>query len=152
MDFAVLQEKFKEECVILFRTHYFIKNVIDLKQFDGFVIDVSEYGDINDLYIVSDLLMTDYSSVFFDYANLKRPIIYYMYDFEQYKNEMRDFYIDVDTLPGKIIKTEEELPGAIREAMDEFRYDEKYRQFNEIYNPHYGENASCAVLEACIRS
>lgn len=150
LDFTVLQKEFKEECVILFRTHYFIKNVIDLKQYEGFVFDVSDYGDINDLYIISDLLMTDYSSVFFDYANLKRPIIYYMYDFEQYKNEMRDFYIDIDTLPGRLIKTEGELPGAIREALDASPWDEKYRRFNEIYNPHSGENASRAVLETCI--
>ena len=45
---------------------------------------VSYYDDINDLYVVSDMLITDYSSVFFDYANLSRPIIFYMYDFEEF--------------------------------------------------------------------
>ena len=48
--------------------------------------DVSQYDDINDLYLVSDMLLTDYSSVFFDYANLMRPMLFYMYDYENYKN------------------------------------------------------------------
>ena len=53
--------------------------------------------------------MTDYSSVFFDFANLKRPMIFYMYDLDDYKNNLRDFYLDLDELPGPITKNEEEL-------------------------------------------
>ena len=50
------------------------------------------YDDINDLYIVSDILITDYSSVFFDYAILQRPMLFYMYDMEEYRDVMRGFY------------------------------------------------------------
>ena len=56
--------------------------------------------------------MTDYSSVFFDFANLKRPMIFYMYDLDDYKNNLRDFYLDLDELPGPITKNEEELEEA----------------------------------------
>ena len=58
--------------------------------------------------------MTDYSSIFFDYANLKKPIIYYMYDFDDYKNNLRDFYISLDELPGPIAKTQEEVEDIIK--------------------------------------
>ena len=73
-------------------------------------------NDINHLYVISDLLVTDYSSVFFDYANLKRPEIFYMYDLEAYGNEIRGFYIDLDELPGPIVQTEDELIKAINNA------------------------------------
>ena len=103
-----------QEYVILFRAHYFISGQYDFGAYDGFVIDVSGLDDVNDLYLVSDLLITDYSSVFFDYANLNRPILFYMYDYEAYKTQMRDFYLDIHTLPGPVVKTQEELLKTIK--------------------------------------
>ena len=76
---------------MLFRAHYFVVDHFDLTPYKDFVIDVSCYDDINELYIVSDMLMTDYSSVFFDYANLNRPMLFFMYDFDVYKGQLRDF-------------------------------------------------------------
>ena len=61
--------------VILFRAHYFVANAFDFKKYEGFIYNVSNYNDINDLYIISDLLITDYSSVFFDFAVTKRKIL-----------------------------------------------------------------------------
>ena len=94
---------------------------------------------MNELYLAADLLITDYSSVFFDYANLERPILFYMYDYESYKHEMRDFYLDIHILPGPVVKTQEELLTKIKNLdgiVDEYR--EKYRIFNEMFNPHRG--------------
>lgn len=135
IDFAQLQEKLGESCVILFRAHYFISNHFDFKKYKGFIYDVSDYDDINDLYIVSDLLVTDYSSVFFDYANLKRPIFFYMYDYEKYKNKLRDFYFDIEELPGPVIKESCDISEGIVKLLKDFTYDEKYAQFNEKFNP-----------------
>ncbi|NED83256.1 CDP-glycerol:glycerophosphate glycerophosphotransferase, partial [Streptomyces sp. SID11233] len=47
---------------------------------DGFVLDVSDYPDISDLYLAADILVTDYSSVMFDYAHLRRPMVFFTYD------------------------------------------------------------------------
>ena len=58
--------------------HYLVAENFDLSPYEGFVYDYSTNVDIRDLYLISDLLITDYSSVFFDYANLRRPIIFYM--------------------------------------------------------------------------
>ena len=76
--------------------HYWIVDKLDLTGMSDFVINVSNYSDITDIYIVSDICMTDYSSVFFDYANLKRPILYYMYDLEKYRDVLRGFYLDIE--------------------------------------------------------
>lgn len=133
VDFEKLQKQLGNEFIILFRAHYFIKNHFEFDKYKGFVYDVSEIDDINELYIISDILITDYSSVFFDYANLKRPIIFHMYDLEYYRDESNGFYIDLQELPGKITKTDEELIKAIKET-NRFSYNKKYKEFNKKYN------------------
>lgn len=151
LDFSKLQEKIGDKYIILFRPHYFIANVFDFEKYKGFVYDVSRIDDINELYIISDILITDYSSVFFDYANLKRPIIFYMYDLDHYRDDSNGFYIDLNELPGKIVKTQEELEHEINNININFKYDEKYRKFNEKYNYLDDENASKRVVEKLIQ-
>ena len=136
-DFEKWKAMLGQEYVILFRAHYFISGQYDFGAYDGFVIDVSGMDDVNDLYLVSDLLITDYSSVFFDYANLNRPILFYMYDYEAYKNQMRDFYLDIHTLPGPVVKTQEELLKTIKNLPEVVEnYQANYEKFNETFNPH----------------
>ncbi len=151
IDFDLLKKELGEEYVILFRAHYFIIDNFDLSGYEGFVIDVSRHNDINELYIVSDMLLTDYSSVFFDYANLNRPIMFFMYDFEFYKGQMRDFYLSLDELPGPVVYKNEELVEMIRQTEKTFTYDEKYRAFNERFNTYNDANSSKRVLGECIK-
>ena len=148
IDFDTLMDKINDEYVILFRTHYFVANSIDLSKYEGFIYDVSRYDDINDLYIISDLLITDYSSVFFDYANLKRPMLFYMYDLDDYKNNLRDFYISLEELPGPIVEKEEDLLNEINN-IDNYdkKYREKYNIFNEKYNYLDDKDSSMRVIE-----
>ena len=136
IDFDRLKEKFSDKYVILFSAHYFVANSIDLSKYEGFVINANKkLDDINELYIISDIIMTDYSSVFFDFANLKRPMLFYMYDLDSYKNNLRDFYMDLDELPGPIAKTQEELEYNL-ENIEEIskQYKEKYEKFNKKFN------------------
>lgn len=139
-----------EDTVILFRCHYLVSSSVDLSPFRGFVIDASGYDDINELYAISDLLITDYSSVFFDYANLKRPVIFYMYDYQQYKNEMRDFYLEERELPGPIVQTEEELLGLLDGEWSFPSYIETYEKFNEKFNPYREGDGSRIVWETVL--
>lgn len=150
VDFEMLKEKLSDNYIILFRAHYLVANSFDFEKYKNFIYDVSNIDDINELYVISDILITDYSSVFFDYANLKRPIIFYMYDFEKYKDELRGFYIDMDELPGKITKTEDELIQAIKETTN-FKYDEKYKMFNEKFNHLDGGQVSKRAIKAIIK-
>lgn len=146
LDFDRLREELGEEWVILFRAHYLISSSFDFEKYGGFIKNVSEYDDINDLYLAADMLLTDYSSVFFDYGNLMRPMLFYMYDYEKYKNQLRDFYFDISELPGPVITEERDISEDITRLWKEFSYDEKYRSFNEKFNP-VREACSLKVLE-----
>lgn len=152
VDFTKMREKLGQDFIILFRPHYFVANAFDFEKYKGFVYNVSEVDDINELYIISDMLITDYSSVFFDYANLKRPLIFYMYDLEHYRDKSNGFYFDVEKeLPGKIIRTDDELIDEIKRLDKDFKYDEKYKRFNEKFNYLDDGNASKRVVEEIIK-
>ncbi|WP_308787067.1 CDP-glycerol glycerophosphotransferase family protein [Planomicrobium stackebrandtii] len=109
------KKEFGDEWVLLSRMHYLVAENFDFSAYEGMVYDVSLYPDIRDLYLASDLLITDYSSVFFDYAILNRPIIFFMYDLENYRDQLRGFYMDIEKdAPGPIVQTERELFQAIQ--------------------------------------
>ena len=146
-----LMEALSDEYIVLVRTHYFIANNLDLSKYKGFAFDVSSYNDIAELYLISDILITDYSSVFFDFANLKRPILFYTYDLEKYENVLRGFYIDIHTeVPGPLLKTTEEVIENIKnieELKEEYadRYDEFYERFCGIEDGNASKRISDIV-------
>ena len=145
---ASLKKKFQDEYVILFSPHYFVAKSVDVSQYKGFVIDVTDNDDINDMYIISDIIMTDYSSVFFDFANLKRPMLFYMYDLDIYKGKLRDFYLDLNELPGPIAQTQEELEKNLANIDKEFQKNQKkYAKFNAKFNYLDDGNASERVIK-----
>ncbi len=146
VDFDKLKEELSEKYIILFRSHWLVANLFDFDKYKGFVYNVSDYDDIDELYIIADLLITDYSSVFFDYANLKRPIYFYMYDLEEYRDDIRGFYLDLKDLPGPILKTEDELINNIKNTTIDF-YDDKYKTFNQKFNYLDDGKASKRVVE-----
>lgn len=150
IDFEKLKEQLGDEYIILFRAHYFVAKNMDFSKLKDFVIDVSDYEDVNDLYIVSDMLITDYSSVFFDYANLKRPIIFYMYDYDDYKENARDFYLDETELPGPITKTQKELVQEINNTLY-FIPGARYSMFNQKFNHLDGINCGLNVAKKIIK-
>lgn len=152
IDFDEFKKRFSKDYVILFRTHYLVAEAIDLTKYEGFIFNVSNYSDINDLYIISDMIITDYSSVFFDYANLKRPMLFYMYDLDDYKNNARDFYFGLEELPGPIVEKEEDLYKEI-ENIDKYwdTYKEKYDKFNKKFNYLDDKDSSKRVLNKIIK-
>ena len=124
-----------ENVRVILRLHPEVKNRLDIQEYDASVIDGNQYPDIYELYMASDIMITDYSSVSIEYSLLKRPILYYMYDLEAYMKE-RDFYYNyLDHLSGPIIKTEEELIHAV-EHIDEIQqeYAEQYEAYLQRYN------------------
>ena len=152
IDFDSLKKRFGKDYVILFKPHYFIANKIDLSKYKNFVYNVANYDEINDIYLASDLLITDYSSVFFDYANLNRLVMFYMYDFDDYKNNLRDFYISLDELPGPITKTQKELEKYISNIdKSNSEYKTKYKKFNDKYTYLDDGNASERVIRVVFK-
>lgn len=98
-----------EEGVILgLKMHPFVRELPDLSTYSN-VVDLSTYPEINDLLLITDLLITDYSSIVFEYSLLERPMIFYAHDQEQYIKE-RDFYYEYETfIPGPLVQTTDEL-------------------------------------------
>lgn len=149
IDFNYIKEKLEDDYIILFRAHYLVADSFNFDEYDGFIYDVSYYDDINELYIIADLLVTDYSSVFFDYAILTRPMIFYMYDMEEYRDEMRGFYIDLGKLPGPIVKTEEELVKSIVN-IESTVIKERIDTFNNEYNTMNDGHAAERLVETIV--
>lgn len=153
IDIEQMKQALGDEYVLLLRTHYFVVDQVDSLCGDGFVYNGSRYQDITELYLASDICVTDYSSVFFDYANLRRPILFFTYDLEKYREELHGFYIDMETeVPGPLLQTNEELIQAIKHINDieetyKERYNTFYNRFCEIDDGHAAER----VVEKLIR-
>jgi CDP-glycerol glycerophosphotransferase len=120
LDLAQLKESLGDNYIVLLRMHYLVAENFDLSPYNGFAYDFSNHEDIRDLYLIADILITDYSSVFFDYANLKRPMIFYVYDIEEYRDNLRGFYFDFEkTAPGPLVKTTEQVIECIKKTEEE---------------------------------
>ncbi len=150
--FTKFMENIIDDYVIIVRLHYLIASQVDLSRYEGRVFNYSNLDDVNLLYVISDILITDYSSVFFDYANLHRPILFYMYDLEEYRTQIRDFYIDLEELPGPVIETEDALLDAVAH-IDEIKrdYQESYQKFCDTYNYLDDGHAAEHIVNACIK-
>lgn len=124
-----------ENVRLILRLHPEIKNKLDIAEYAENIIDGDKYADIFDLYMLSDILVTDYSSVSIEYSLLMKPFLFYMYDLEEYTKE-RDFYYNyLDSLPGPIIKTEDELIYAISNIDSIMEtYHDSYMTYYEKYN------------------
>lgn len=129
---------------LLVRAHYAVEAALEIEESD-FVKIVSSYPRLNDLYAAADILISDYSSAFVDYSILKRPMLCFAYDKEEYEQK-RGLYIDLDKeLPCKVRKTEEEIVQDILD-MDVEAASAKTDEFRKKYAPYAG-NASQAVIE-----
>ncbi|MBV7505708.1 bifunctional glycosyltransferase family 2 protein/CDP-glycerol:glycerophosphate glycerophosphotransferase [Bacillus sp. sid0103] len=135
LDLHKMKETLGDDYVVALRMHYFIADDINVEGLDGFAFNLSKYDDIAELYLISDILITDYSSVFFDYANLKRPILFFTYDLDKYRDQLRGFYLDFENEgPGPLLKTSDAVIEAISnidEVTKEYaeRYDSFYEKF-----------------------
>ncbi|WP_139365040.1 CDP-glycerol glycerophosphotransferase family protein [Litchfieldia alkalitelluris] len=110
LDLDKLYKKFKDEYVFLFKVHPFVKNDWSIPyQYSDFFYDFSEYREINDLLFVTDVLITDYSSVCFEFALLNKPMVFFAFDVAEYVQE-RDFYYDYHSfIPGPLVRSTGEL-------------------------------------------
>ncbi|WP_149548532.1 bifunctional glycosyltransferase/CDP-glycerol:glycerophosphate glycerophosphotransferase [Streptomyces marokkonensis] len=151
IDLEDARRRLGEDHVLLIRRH---SNVVDAVPGagNGFVWDASEYPDIADLYLAADMMITDYSSVMFDYAHLKRPMLFFTYDLEHYRDTLRGFYFDFEKdSPGPLIATSEELVTAIRD-IDKVsaEYEERFARFHHLFCDLDDGHASKRVVDRMI--
>jgi CDP-glycerol glycerophosphotransferase len=103
--------------VFLIRGHHHNADDVPAGMRDGFALNVTAYPDITELYLVSDVLVTDYSSAMFDYAVTGRPILFFTYDLAEYRDSLRGFYFDFEAeAPGPLLADSAAVIGAIRDV------------------------------------
>lgn len=137
LDINYLKQELGDEYIIIIKAHYLVVNKLKDEGNSDFVYSFSHDQDISELYLVSDLLVTDYSSVMFDYSILNRPIIFFTYDYEEYRDSLRGFYFNLnEEAPGPLVKTNKELVNSIMSANEDYltKYQIPYQNFKEKYN------------------
>lgn len=107
LDLESPKNQLSNEYIVILRMHYLVSENINLTEYMGFAYDFSDHNDIRELYLISDILITDYSSVFAYYAGLKRR---YVPDIKFYRDKLRGFYYDFEKCaPGHLLKTTEKV-------------------------------------------
>lgn len=138
----------RNNAIFLIKLHPFvIKNIVIPRGYEDVLIDVFDYREINDLLFVTDLLITDYSSVVFEYSIFEKPMIFYAYDLEEY-TASRDFYVKFEEfVPGKIVKTFDDLMYSIE--TNDFE-QEKIKDFKNLYFKYQDANSTDRVIDQII--
>ena len=114
LDVAAARAALAKDHVLLLRRH--AKVVDPIATDGGFARDVSLWPDVNELLLVTDVLVTDYSSLLFDFACTGRPMLFFTYDLADYRDRLRGLYFDPSMLPGPQLATSGEVVAAIRAA------------------------------------
>jgi CDP-glycerol glycerophosphotransferase len=106
-----------EDHVFLIRGHHHNADDVPAGMRDGFALNVTAYPDITELYLASDVLVTDYSSAMFDYAVTGRPILFFTYDLAEYRDSLRGFYFDFEAeAPGPLLPDSAGVIEAVRDV------------------------------------
>ncbi|MDT0381647.1 CDP-glycerol glycerophosphotransferase family protein [Streptomyces sp. DSM 42041] len=116
LDLAAARAALGADHLLLVRKHYLVADSVPGTA-DGFVRDVSAHPDLAELLLVADVLVTDYSSVMFDFAHTGRPMLFHTYDLDHYRDVLRGFYFDFEQrAPGPLLSSSDEVIEALREV------------------------------------
>ncbi|WP_245251291.1 CDP-glycerol glycerophosphotransferase family protein [Virgibacillus litoralis] len=140
-----MYREFKDDYVLFLRLHPAVDGEYQNK-FPGFVINVSSYHNMNHLLVISDILISDYSSIPFEYSLLNKPMVFYAYDFEDYA-KIRGFWEAYDELvPGPVVKSTEALIDVIKsESFNMNQVSTFANQWNQYSNGYSSESLVKAI-------
>lgn len=126
--------------VLLIRSHHMSSSEKELAKLGGRAINVSTWDDAIELMCAADVLITDYSSIVFDWYCSRKPVIYYVPDYEQYVGKLRGAYFDLnDNHAGEICKTQEELFNVLEPASSQ-----RTTSYNDFYATFCGTHDGMA--------
>lgn len=145
IDFKKLEKEFGEDYVFIIKLHPFIHNKPDFNfEKSKFYIDLTSEREINDLLFITDILITDYSSVIFEYSFFERPVVFYLPDLEEYKNKRDIYYPLEDYLYGDVATNMKELVSAIKKKKVDKK---KIKEFKEYFCSACDGNSTKKVIE-----
>lgn len=138
LDLARAARELADDHVLLVRRHYLVGGTVPGagRGAADFVRDVSRHPDVAELMLISDALVTDYSSLMFDFAQTGRPMYFHAYDLEHYRDTLRGFYFDFESAaPGPVVADTDALVAALRapkSSLPEATYDRFRETFCDL--------------------
>ncbi|MFF4959604.1 bifunctional glycosyltransferase/CDP-glycerol:glycerophosphate glycerophosphotransferase [Streptomyces sp. NPDC001222] len=147
-DIDAFADRFGDQFTLLIRTHY-LNSVTLPPSVAGRVVNVSEEPDITPVLLLADAMITDYSSVMFDYALLQRPMVFFTYDWEEYVDNSRGTYFDLsEKAPGPVVRTAEDLFGVLEDlqvlASD---HEARLKEFVTQYGEYDRGDAAARIVD-----
>ena len=148
VDLALLEKRLPPSHRLMVRAHVLLTGRTRPTESQS-VLDVSFYPDVQDLYLAADVLVTDYSSVMFDFAVTGKPIVFHAYDLERFATAVRGFYFDLlAQAPGPVTRTDSELVEALADTSSwRATYAQRYSEFQAVYCHLEDGHATDRVLE-----
>jgi CDP-glycerol glycerophosphotransferase len=148
LDLEALSTALGSDHVVLFRKHHRVVEALPA-EVGSLVRDVSGYPDAIELLLAADVLITDYSSLAFDFAASGRPLLFFTPDLEAYRDDVRGLSLDLDAVaPGPLLRTTDEVIDALRD-LDAVAAEHRprYEAFVDVYCPLADGRASARVVE-----
>lgn len=150
LDFEQFESQLGDDYVLLMREHVVVASKLRIPEaMRHNVINVSNYPNVQELMVASDALVTDYSSIMFDYLNTDKPLYFFCYDLEKYL-ELRGVYFDfTKEVPGPIVKDATALFTAIGKGDASYwqTYGTKYQSFKQKFVPNDGPDTATKVYQ-----
>ncbi|MEV2243536.1 CDP-glycerol glycerophosphotransferase family protein [Streptomyces sp. NPDC049970] len=150
LDLERAREALGDDVVLLVRRHYLVGGSIPESDF---VRDVSRHPDVAELMLISDALVTDYSSLMFDFAQTGRPMLFHTYDLEHYRDTLRGFCFDFENqAPGPLITGSAGVVEALRDPdAATAGHREAYARFRESFCDLDDGTASARVVDRMLK-
>jgi len=148
LDLERAWQQLGDDYVILIRGHHHMADDVPVGR-PGFVVNVTGYPDVAELFLVSDALITDYSSMMCDFAGTGKPMLFYTYDLDDYRDNLRGFYLDFEAeVPGPLLASSAEVVAALAD-LDSVaaRYQAKYAAFAAKFAPLDDGKAGARVCD-----
>lgn len=153
LDLDKMRERLSDEYIILVRLHHLCATTDSFTADKKFIFDLHSYRTVEDLYLISDILITDYSSVMFDYALLDKPMLFFTYDLEDYRDNLRGMYVDIEEeAPGPLVFNTDEVISSIMNIDDEMKkYSRKISAFKEKYLGYENGHSCQTIIDTVIK-
>lgn len=134
-----------DDYAFIFKMHPFIKQKVQIpNSMQKYIKDLSEYGDINEMFYITDILITDFSSNIYEFALHKKPILFYAFD-KDYYQLTRGVHRTLDDAPGTICQTFEEVLTTIKQQ--NFSYSKLEKFIEEAFDKHDKLSSDIAIDE-----
>lgn len=151
MDYKILYETLSDRYVLVNKLHPLVRKGFRLDEAVAesaadFLFDVSREATIEDALCAADVVISDYSSLIFDYSLLERPMIFYAYDLEEYEASRSFYYPYEEFVPGPIVKDTCELIAAVEDLEKNFDRERVHR-FRQEYMSACDGHASERIVE-----